>query len=179
MQSWIMKSEPNEYSIEDLERDESSLWYGVRNYLARNYMRDLMREGDRVLFYHSSCPAPGIYGLVRVVEPTPTMQTRLGLIGAQMWRELTPEATESVAIPDFTQFELGKYFDPKATLERPIWYAVTVAHESTLPHPITLTDLRAKAGLGSLKILSPRNRLSITLVTETEWDILKKVISSK
>ena len=61
MSTWLMKSEPSEYSIKDLERDRASLWYGVRNYLARNYMRDLMRAGDRVLFYHSSCPVPGIY----------------------------------------------------------------------------------------------------------------------
>lgn len=68
MNTWLMKSEPSEYSIDDLARDRQSSWFGVRNYLARNYMRDMMQIGDRVLFYHSSCPVPGIYGLAEVVS---------------------------------------------------------------------------------------------------------------
>ena len=68
MTTWLMKSEPSEYSIIDLARDGQSSWFGVRNYLARNYMRDMMQVGDRVLFYHSSCPVPGIYGLSRVAS---------------------------------------------------------------------------------------------------------------
>ncbi len=100
MLTWLMKSEPSEYSIDDLMHDGSSSWFGVRNYLARNYMRDQMQIGDRVLFYHSSCPVPGIYGLAEVV---------------------------SLPHPDETQFIIGdKHYDLKSIREKPIWYCVDV-----------------------------------------------------
>jgi predicted RNA-binding protein with PUA-like domain len=116
MTTWLMKSEPSEYSIDDLARDGQSSWFGVRNYLARNYMRDMMRLGDRVLFYHSSCPVPGIYGLAEVV---------------------------SLPHPDETQFEVGgDYYDAKSTREKPIWYCVDVGYIATFTSPITLTRIR-------------------------------------
>ena len=100
MSTWLMKSEPTEYSIDDLAHDGSSSWFGVRNYLARNYMRDQMQIGDRVFFYHSSCLVPGIYGLAAVV---------------------------SLPHPDETQFIIrDKHYDPKSTREKPIWYCVDV-----------------------------------------------------
>lgn len=100
MQTWLMKSEPTEYSIDHLARDGRSSWFGVRNYQARNSMRDMMRIGDRALFYHSSCPVPGIYGLAEVV---------------------------SLPHTDETQFIVGdKHYDPKSTREAPIWHCVDV-----------------------------------------------------
>lgn len=145
-----MKSEPSEYSIDDLAHDGQSSWFGVRNYQARNYMRDMMQVGDRVLFYHSSCPIPGIYGLAEVV---------------------------SVPHPDETQFEVGEdYYDPKATLERPIWYCVDVGYISTLARPLTLQMIRDTPRLETMRILQRGNRLSITPVTEEEWEIFHYII---
>jgi predicted RNA-binding protein with PUA-like domain len=117
MQYWLMKSEPSEYSIEHLARDGESSWFGVRNYLARNYMRDLMQVGDRVLFYHSSCPVPGVYGIAEV---------------------------SSVPHADETQFILGdKHYDPKSTREKPIWQCVDVRYIETFPQPVSLTTIRS------------------------------------
>ena len=88
MPIYLMKSEPSEYSITDLERDENVIWYGVRNYQARNTMRDLMRVGDTVLFYHSSCKVPGIYGVARVIEPIEECKAALEVEELLMWRDL-------------------------------------------------------------------------------------------
>lgn len=150
MNTWLMKSEPTEYSIDDLARDGQSSWFGVRNYQARNYMRDSMRVGDRVLFYHSSCPVPGIYGIARVA---------------------------SEAHDDETQFEVwGKHYEPRSTRDRSLWQCVDVGYISTLEHPITLADIRATPGLESMRILQKGNRLSITPVSEEEWGILEMMM---
>lgn len=116
MSTWLMKSEPTEYSIDDLQRDGRSSWFGVRNYLARNYMRDQMKIGDRVLFYHSSCPVPGIYGIAEVVS--------------------LPHA-------DVTQYDKeSKYYDPKSTIERPRWYCVDIGYIAHADRILTIQDLR-------------------------------------
>ena len=142
-----MKSEPEEFSIDDLVRDKTVPWFGVRNYLARNYMRDLMKVGDDVLFYHSSCPAPGIAGLAKV---------------------------HSSAYPDATQFDQkSKYFDPKATLENPRWMLVDVklVKKTRL---FSLEEMRGTKCLEKMVVLQRGNRLSITPVSEAEMKVILK-----
>jgi len=142
-----MKSEPSECSIDDLALapDQTVPWIGVRNYQARNFMRDQMRIGDGVLFYHSSCPAPGIAGLATVA---------------------------SEAYPDATQFDASSpYFDAKASPDSPRWLHVDVkfAKKTRL---LSLAELRADPALQSLRVLQPGSRLSITPVTPIEWQLL-------
>jgi predicted RNA-binding protein with PUA-like domain len=141
---WLMKSEPGEVSIDDAlaAPKRTVAWFGVRNYQARNYMRDGMQVGDGVLFYHSSCAEPGIAGLAEVA---------------------------STAYPDDTQFDAGgKYFDPKATRENPRWMMVDVrALKKT--RLIALAELREHPDLADMLILKRGNRLSITPVTSAEW----------
>jgi predicted RNA-binding protein with PUA-like domain len=141
---WLMKSEPAEVSIDHLAAAAKKTvpWFGVRNYQARNFMRDLMRLGDGVLFYHSSCPEPGIAGLAKVAR---------------------------LAYPDATQFDpKSKYFDAKATVETPRWMNVDVqfVRKTRL---FGLQEMRAAPELSSMILLKPGNRLSITPVTEAEW----------
>ena len=144
MQYWLMKSEPDEVSIDDaLAAPESTVaWFGVRNYQARNFMRDAMRVGDGILFYHSSCEEPGIAGLAEVA---------------------------STPYPDETQFDpKSKYFDPKATRENPRWMLVDVrATQKT--RLMALPELRSIPELADMQILRKGNRLSITPVTAAEW----------
>jgi predicted RNA-binding protein with PUA-like domain len=144
MQYWLMKSEPDEVSIDDaLAAPEHTVpWTGVRNYQARNFMRDAMKIGDGVLFYHSSCAEPGIAGLAQVA---------------------------SAAYPDETQFDSGsKYFDAKATRETPRWMLVDVrAFKKT--RLIGLAELRSDPELADMQILKRGNRLSITPVTPHQW----------
>ena len=143
-QYWIMKSEPDECSIDDALAAPGATvpWTGVRNYQARNFMRDAMRAGDGVLFYHSSCPQPGIAGVARVASGTR---------------------------PDPTQFDPGSlYFDPKSTPENPRWLLLDVqALQKT--RLIGLPELRAIPELADLQILQRGNRLSITPVSEDHW----------
>jgi predicted RNA-binding protein with PUA-like domain len=144
MQYWLMKSEPEEVSIDDALAAPGRLapWTGVRNYQARNFMRDLMKIGDGVLFYHSGCAQPGIAGIAEVA---------------------------SVAYPDPTQFDpASNYFDPKATPENPRWQMVDVrALRKTRLLP--LSALRADPALADLMILSRGSRLSITPVAPADW----------
>ena len=139
-----MKSEPSEASIDDLARAprQTLPWTGVRNYQARNYMRDHMQPGDDVLFYHSSCAEPGIAGLAEVA---------------------------STAYPDATQFDpKGKYFDPKSTRENPRWMNVDVklVRKTRL---LPLAAMREAKALSTMRLLQRGNRLSITPVTASEW----------
>lgn len=144
MQYWLMKSEPDEASIDDALAAPGQIlpWVGVRNYQARNFMRDAMRMGDGVLFYHSSCAEPGIAGLAEVA---------------------------SAPYPDATQFDPGsKYHDPKSTPENPRWMLVDVrAVEKTRLMP--LAELRSYPELADMQILRRGNRLSITPITAAEW----------
>ena len=145
-----MKSEPADVSIDDLAKLSSQTvpWYGVRNYQARNFMRDDMKVGDGVLFYHSSCPEPGVAGLAKV---------------------------SSVAYPDETQFQpKNKYFDPKSTRETPRWFNVDVCLVKKT-RLVSLQELRDHPQLESLRILQRGNRLSITPVTPAEWKIISKL----
>jgi predicted RNA-binding protein with PUA-like domain len=144
MAYWLMKSEPDEVSIDDLAAapKQTVPWFGVRNYQARNFMRDLMRVGDGVLFYHSSCPEPGIAGLAEVA---------------------------STAYPDATQFDRkSKYYDEKSTRESPRWMNVDVrlVRKTAL---LPLATMRETPTLASMRVLQRGNRLSITPVTAAEW----------
>jgi len=143
-QYWLMKSEPDECSIDDLAAAPGQVvpWTGVRNYQARNFMRDAMRVGDGVLFYYSSCPQPGIAGLAEVA---------------------------SAAYPDETQFDpASPYFDPKSNPDNPRWVHVDVrlVRKTRL---LSLQEMRRSATLASMVVLRPGNRLSITPVTREEW----------
>ena len=152
MAAWLMKSEPEEFSIDDLVKKKSVAWFGVRNYLARNFMRDQMKIGDEVLFYHSSCPEPGIVGLARV---------------------------STTAYPDETQFnKKSKYFDPKATLENPRWMLVDVALVKKT-RLLSLAEMRAQASLSQMTTLQRGNRLSITSLTLAELKAVLKLIGEK
>jgi len=151
MRYWLMKSEPSEVSIDDLASlpGQSIAWYGVRNYQARNFMRDQMRVGDMVFFYHSSCAEPGIAGIAVV---------------------------DKLAYPDETQFDpSGKYFDPKATRENPRWYNVDVRFLKKTPL-ISISELRRHPELESMRILQKGNRLSITPVDPSEWDYINRAL---
>jgi predicted RNA-binding protein with PUA-like domain len=143
-QYWLMKSEPDEASIDDLASalGQRLPWTGVRNYQARNFMRDRMRIGDGVLFYHSSCAEPGIVGLAEVC---------------------------STAYPDETQFDRkSKYFDPKSTRDAPRWMHVEVklVEKTRL---LSLREMRERPELAGMTLLRPGNRLSITPVQPQEW----------
>ena len=149
-----MKSEPAEFSIDDLVKapNQTVPWFGVRNYLARNFMRDQMQIGDEVLFYHSSCPEPGIAGLARVA---------------------------SAAYPDETQWnKKSKYFDAKATHENPRWMLVDVklVRKTRL---LSLAEMREQLSLSQMTTLQRGNRLSITPVTLAELKAVLKLIGEK
>lgn len=151
MAYWLMKSEPSECSIDDLVRLGSVPWVGVRNYQARNFMRDEMHLGDGVLFYHSSCPEPGVVGLAEVA---------------------------SAAYPDKTQFDKkSHYHDPKSTLEAPRWVNVDVklVRKTRL---LSLAEMRERPTLASLRVLQRGNRLSITPVTATEWHAVQALLAA-
>ena len=146
MKYWLMKSEPESYSIDALKADEKTAWTGVRNFLARNYMRDEMQIGDGVLFYHSSCKVPGVYGIAKVA---------------------------SAPYPDPTQFDPSSdYFEPRATKEKPVWYLVDIAFVKKLKVPVTLTDIRANSKLRTMALLQPGSRLSITPIASEHFAIL-------
>lgn len=147
MRYWLMKSEPGDVSIDDLAAlpDQTVAWYGVRNYQARNFMRDQMKVGDGVLFYHSNCKEPGIAGIAKV---------------------------SSIAYPDAKQFELdSKYFDAKATPEQPRWFNVDVQLVKKISL-ISLSELRKHPELERMRTLQRGNRLSITPLDPAEWKFI-------
>ncbi|SFW26666.1 EVE domain-containing protein [Nitrosovibrio sp. Nv17] len=151
MRYWLMKSEPSDVSVDDLAAmpGQTVAWYGVRNYQARNFMRDQMRVGDQVFFYHSSCKEPGIVGIARVATP---------------------------AYPDATQFDpANKYHDPKATPETPRWFNVDVqlVRKTRL---VSIRELRSYPELASLRILQKGSRLSITPVDPAEWKFILGIL---
>lgn len=146
---WLMKSEPDECSIDDLAAAATQTlpWTGVRNYQARNFMRDEMRVGDGVLFYHSSCPQPGVAGLARIAGPVE---------------------------PDGTQFDPSSpYHDPKSSPDDPRWLQIPVqlVRKTRL---LGLAEMRAAPDLASMRVLQRGNRLSITPVTDAEWRAVLK-----
>jgi predicted RNA-binding protein with PUA-like domain len=145
---WLMKSEPDVYSIDDLETEGSAEWDGVRNYQARNFMRDDMRVGDRVLFYHSNAKPPGVAGI------------------AEVCRE---------AYPDFTSWDpKSKYHDPKSTPESPRWFMVDVRFVEKFDQVIPLDTLRETPGLEDMVVIK-RGRLSVQPVTADQFKIVARL----
>lgn len=144
MNHWLMKSEPDAFSIDDLKRKKREAWDGVRNYQARNYMRDGMRVGDKVFFYHSNCAEPGIVGLAAV-------------------------ATD--AYPDPSQFDpKSKYFDPGSSRDNPRWMLVDVKFVKKLKRTITLKELQADPALDGMLLLRKGSRLSVQPVEAAHWE---------
>jgi len=154
MRYWLMKSEPDEVSIDDLAaaKGRTMPWFGVRNYQARNFMRDQMRVRDRAFFYHSSCPEPGVAGVAEVTAQ---------------------------AYPDATQFDRkSPYFDPKAMRDAPRWFNVDVTFVEKL-RLVSLAELRSHPELERMRILQRGNRLSITPVDPAEWAFVLKIAKRK
>ena len=149
---WLMKSEPDVYSIEDMERDGVGEWEGVRNYQARNFMRD-MKEGDLVLFYHSNTRPPGVAGVVKVVGE---------------------------ARPDATQFDpKSPYYDERAKKDEPRWDVVDVGHVETFEEPVSLATLKGTKALEGMLILRKGNRLSVTPVDEPDFKAVLELAKAK
>jgi predicted RNA-binding protein with PUA-like domain len=143
MNYWLMKTEPDTFSIDDLKRKKREAWDGVRNYQARNFMRDDMRVGDGVFFYHSNCAEPGIAGLAEV-------------------------ATD--AYPDPSQFDpKSKYFDPGSSRDNPRWMLVDVTFVKKLKRVITLDELKNHKALTDMRLLRKGNRLSVMPVEAADW----------
>lgn len=151
MNYWLMKSEPDVFSFQDLKKrpKQTEPWNGVRNYQARNFMRDEMKVGDLVLFYHSSCEVPGVAGIAKV---------------------------SSHPYPDSTQFEKkSEYYDPKATPENPRWFLVDVTFEKDLKHHVSLEELKKHKELEHMRLMQKGNRLSILPVTPEEFKFIVKL----
>lgn len=148
-QFWLMKSEPDVFSLSQLLKDKTTWWTGVRNYLARNYMMNQMKLGDQILFYHSSCEIPGVAGLAEVV---------------------------SVAAPDTLQFDKkSEYFDPKASKDKPRWFCVEVGKAKTFKKFVSLQELRDHSKLQDMVVLQKGSRLSIQPVSSEHFAIVKKL----
>lgn len=149
MNYWLMKSEPDVYSIEALKKDKTTWWEGVRNYQARNFMMKDMKVGDLVLFYHSNAEPSGVAGIARVSR---------------------------AAEPDKSQFDKkSEYFDPKATKEKPNWFCVQVEYVKEFKQVVSLNDLREEKTLADMLVLKKGQRLSVQPVDKKHFDIVKKL----
>lgn len=148
MNYWLMKSEPSVFGLDDLQHkpNQTYCWDGVRNYQARNMMRDAMKLGDLAFFYHSNCAEPGIVGIMEVVKES---------------------------YPDFSAFDSGsKYFDPKGSPENPRWFMVDVKFVRKLSRTVTLKELKLLPELADLALVRRGNRLSIMPVSAPQWDFI-------
>ncbi len=146
MTNWLMKSEPDAYGIDDLERDRREPWDGIRNYQARNMMRDDMQIGDKVFFYHSNCKDIGVVGVMKVA---------------------------SKPYPDPTQFDPeSNYYDPKSNPDEPRWCLVDVQFVKKLSRTISLAEIKAHPGLDDMILVRKGNRLSIMPVSEDHWKLI-------
>jgi predicted RNA-binding protein with PUA-like domain len=146
---WLVKTEPGDYSIEELEQDGETEWTGVRNYQARNFMRDKMRQGDQVLVYHSMTKPIGVYGVAEVAGP---------------------------AHPDSLQFDRkSKYFDEKSTKDEARWWCVDLKFVERFATPVSRDELKAEPGLADMKLLKRGMRLSVMPVEKKEFDLVRKM----
>ncbi len=155
MNYWLMKSEPDVFGIDHLKAmpKKTEHWDGVRNYQARNMMRDEMKKGDMVFFYHSNCDEPGIVGLMKVVRE---------------------------GYPDFTAFDPEqKYYDPKSDPDNPRWYMVDVKYQRKTRRNITLAELKTYPQLEDCPLVRKGNRLSIMPFTKKQWDFVLKLENKK
>ena len=148
MNYWLMKSEPETFSIDSLKQcpQKTDHWDGIRNYQVRNMIRDEMKKGDQVLFYHSNCSPPGVVGTMEIVKE---------------------------AYPDFTAFDPeSNYYDPKSDPDNPRWFMVDVKFKSKFKELITLQALRENPLLAEMPLLRKGNRLSITPMTKIQWQTI-------
>ena len=151
MNYWLMKSEPDVFGIDDLANQpkKTEHWDGVRNYQARNMMRDEMKKGDQVFFYHSNCKEPGIVGIARVVKE---------------------------GYPDFTAFDpQTKYYDPKSDPDNPRWYMVDIKYVRKFKRTISLQELKQHKALSDMKLLARGNRLSVMPLSKKHWNYILKL----
>jgi predicted RNA-binding protein with PUA-like domain len=154
MNYWLMKSEPDAFSISDLKSrpKKTEHWDGVRNYQARNFMR-AMKKGDLAFFYHSSCETPGVYGIIEIAR---------------------------AAYPDHTAWDPeNHHYDPKSTPERPLWFMVDVRFKRELEKPVTLTTIKMQPALKQMPLVQRGSRLSVMPVTEKEWNTILKLAEEK
>lgn len=154
MQYWLMKSEPNCFSIDDLKNmpKKTEHWDGVRNYQARNMMRDQMQKGDLAFFYHSNCDTPGIVGVMEIAK---------------------------TGYPDFTAEDPeGDHYDPKHSDESPRWYMVDVKYKKKFKRTIALTELKENPQLDGMQLLKKGNRLSVMPVSAQEWKIINDMLNT-
>ena len=146
---WIMKSEPSEFSLADLQQQGSAVWDGVRNYQVRNMFRDVMQAGDSALMYYSNTAVIGVVGEMKVLEP---------------------------AMIDDTQFKIGhKYYDAKSTRDNPRWLGPRVSYVSTFPRTVTLAEMRADERFADMVFVRKGNRLSVTEITKEQYQLLKQL----
>ncbi len=146
---WLMKSEPSAYSIDDLERDGKTYWDGVRNYQARNFMRDEMKIGDKVIFYHSNTEPPSAVGIAEVVKES---------------------------YPDFSAFDPSdKHFDPKSKEEKPTWFMVDIKFVKKFKNIVPLQAMKENPKLQEMKLVQRGNRLSVMPITKEEFDEIVKM----
>lgn len=152
MKYWLIKSEPESYGTDHLRKDKKTPWTGVRNYQARNFMRDDMQVGDQILFYHSNCAVPGVYGTAQVA---------------------------SKPYPDPTQFDPeSSYFDPKAAKEKPIWHLVDVSYVSAFKDPVTLDHIKIDPHLEGILVAKRGMRLSVQPVSKEHFTRIKQLGTS-
>ncbi len=148
---WLMKSEPSTFSIDDLakSKNKTTYWDGVRNYQARNFMRDEMKKGDMVLFYHSNAKPTAVVGVCEVVKE---------------------------GYPDFTAFDPeDKHYDPKSKKDKPTWYMVDIKLKEKFKNPVTLEEIKANPKLRNMKLVQRGNRLSVMPVTKQEFEEIVKM----
>ena len=149
MNYWLMKNEPEDYSIDDLAKDKTEPWDGIRNYQVRNMIRDEMRIGDNAFFYHSNCEIPGIYGQMTICKE---------------------------AYVDHTAFDKkAKYYDPKSKIEAPGWLMVDVEFKKKFNKIVSLKELKSFNELSQMRVVQRGNRLSITKLEKKEWDFIIKL----
>jgi len=151
MKYWLMKTEPTTFSIDDLENspNKTTSWEGVRNYQARNYIRDEIKQGDRVLFYHSNSEPPGVAGICEVIKD---------------------------AYPDHFAFDPeNKYYDPKSIMSQPIWYMVDIKLVKKFNRIISLSEIKSNSKLSQMKLVQKGNRLSVFPITKNEFDEIIKM----
>ena len=148
---WILKSEADCYSIDDMQKDTKSLWTGIRNYQARNFMRD-MKVGDMALFYHSSSEPTGVFGIVKITKEV----------------EADPTAFD----------KKDDHFDPKSTQENPIWLAPEVAFQRKFKRPVSLSEIKMRPELAGISVAQKGSRLSVLPVSKAHFDIISKLGSA-
>ncbi len=146
---WVLKSEPDCYSIEDMRRDKTAFWDGVRNYQARNFIRDEMKEGDLCIFFHSSAVPPHAAGVCKIIK---------------------------AASPDPTQFDpAADHFDADSDPAHPRWYGVDIAFESIFSHPVPLSEMKENPALRGMQLLARGNRLSVMPASRGEFETIVKM----